>query len=81
MSSQNLPLVCEYIIERGHKPGKSATNLPKLCGKEPVKFFKNLRRGVYCGFCEEHASQYPDGWAAFKPVSKEEAVAHEVMDS
>lgn len=81
MTSQKLPLVCEYIVEKGHEPGQKITELPKICGREPVKFFKNLRRGTYCGFCKDHAEQYPEGWTAFKPVSKEEAVAHEVMDS
>jgi hypothetical protein len=72
-SKPKTPLVCEYIIER---------QSGKICGKEPVKFFKHLRReGVYTGFCEEHKSEYPSDWSAFKPVDREEVVAHEVMDS
>jgi hypothetical protein len=69
MTSQKLPLTCEYRVKG------------QACGGEPVKFFKNLRRGIYMGFCEKHVNEYPDGWAAFKPVSKEEVLTHEVMDS
>lgn len=79
MNPQKLPLVCEYVVCKGK--GSKRDDPRGICGKEPVKFFKNLRRGVYMGFCEDHAREYPEGWAAFKPVSKEEAVAHEVMDS
>jgi len=78
MTSQKLPLVCEYAVS---KDAPTHLRPGKICGKEPTKFFKNLRRDIYVGFCEEHANEYPEGWAAFKPVSREEAVAHEVMDS
>ena len=67
MTSQ--PIICEYLVKG------------EVCGRDPVKYFKNLRRNTYVGFCEEHSTEYPEGWAAFKPVSREEAIAHEVMDS
>jgi len=70
---QKHPLICEYTFTT--PIGES------VCGKVPIKFFKNLRRSIYMGFCECHANEIPDGWAAFKPVSKEEVVTHEVMDS
>jgi hypothetical protein len=70
MTLRRLPqLICGYLIKG------------KPCGKEPIRFFKNLRRNEYVGFCREHANEYPEGWAAFKPVSKEEAITHEVMNS
>jgi hypothetical protein len=53
----------------------------RICGRDPVKYFKHLKMGVYVGFCKEHKSQYPENWSAFKPVSKDEVVTHEVMDS
>lgn len=74
MTSQKLPIVCEYM----ESPLSCCRH---KCGKEPTKYFKNLRRNIYLGFCEEHANEYPEGWSAFKPVSKDEAITHEVMDS
>ncbi len=65
------PLVCRYVSVSGIEQ----------CGKEPIKFYKDLRRDVYIGFCKDHASKYPEGWAAFKSVPKEEAITHEVMGS
>ena len=61
---------CAYRLRDGHN-----------CGKEPIRYFKHLKTGVYIGFCEEHKENYPKGWSAFKPVSKDEVVTHEVMDS
>lgn len=61
---------CAYRFHDGH-----------ICNGEPVKYFKHLKTGVYVGFCEDHKEKYPEGWSAFKPVSKDEVVTHEVMDS
>ena len=64
------PVVCMFKYRTG-----------KICGEEPTKFFKHLKTGVYVGFCDEHGQSYPDSWSAFKPVSRDEVVTYEVMDS
>ena len=53
----------------------------KICGREPVRYFKHLKIGLYIGFCEEHKNQYPEEWSTFKPVPKEEVIIYEVMRS
>lgn len=64
------PITCAFKIADDH-----------ICGKDPIKYYKHLKRHIYIGFCEDHSKSYPEDWAAFKPVSKEEVVTHEVMDS